>query len=168
MCDISQFKHLKLDEPHRIMLEKELLDWHSVYLPPGGLSGFNVLDIGAGCGETAQFFLNHGARSVRPVEKDPTAFSLLKENFAGDPRISWDGPFQVDFIKSDCEGGERNMVIETHFPVFIRPLHNSKISCPCSNVWTLTSLPFGSKVWATWLLLRQIHIQIRHYLSKWP
>lgn len=116
MCSLDSFKHLKLDRYHRDILEGELKMWHTTYLP----CGTHVVDIGAGNGETAQFFLNHGAEHVLCVEPDD---ELLKSNFGTDPRVTiW--PFPMTFLKSDCEGGEKNATIETHFPYRVRVLQD--------------------------------------------
>jgi hypothetical protein len=110
MCEYSDFANLKLDPPHRKILKDELKQWHRVYLPKDGADG-TVLDVGAGNGETAQFFLNHGAEHVICVEPYT---DLLVQNFGRDSRVTI-VPKAVNLIKVDCEGGERNMVIEVHF-----------------------------------------------------
>jgi hypothetical protein len=110
MCEYSDFSNLKLDPPHRKILKDELKQWHRVYLPKDGADG-TVLDVGAGNGETAQFFLNHGAEHVICVEPYT---DLLVQNFGRDSRVTI-VPKAVNLIKVDCEGGERNMVIEVHF-----------------------------------------------------
>jgi hypothetical protein len=106
LCKLEDYDYLKLDPNHRTMLINELDYWHSIYLPVKG----TVLDIGAGNGETAFFYLNHGAEHVICIEPDA---DLLYENFGNDPRVTII-PYAVNSIKSDCEGGEENMVIETH------------------------------------------------------
>jgi hypothetical protein len=110
MCELSDFSNLKLDPYHRKILKDELKQWHTVYLPREGVEG-TVLDVGAGNGETAQLFLNHGAEHVICVE--PYS-DLLTENFGKDSRVTI-VPKAVNLIKVDCEGGERNMVVEVHF-----------------------------------------------------
>ena len=128
MCEIADFKHLRLDESHKAILEGELETWHRCYLPIGKV----VLDIGAGNGETAQFYLNHGAEKVICVEPDA---KLLRENFGEDPRVVII-PLAVDSIKSDCEGAEKNMVIETHFPVYLDKVSTYPL-LPYVNIWKL-------------------------------
>lgn len=89
--------------------------WERYYLPakPNGLT---VLDVGAGCGGTAAFYLSNGASKVIAIEKDPTAFAVLKSNIAMN---SWNvepvnGSFFLeqlgwrrDIMKMDIEGAER-------------------------------------------------------------
>ncbi len=111
MCKIADYRNLKLTELHRSYVETELEQWHDWYLPVGR----TVLDLGAGCGETAFFYLNHGAERVIAVECDPEAVMLLRENFANDDRVTIIDA-RIDSIKTDVEGSERNMIIETHFP----------------------------------------------------
>ncbi len=140
MCRLSDFDGLKLDDAHRYTLERELDDWHRNYLPVGKI----VLDIGAGNGETAQFYLSHGAEHVICIE--PNA-DLLYQNFGSDPRITI-VPLRVDSIKSDCEGGERNMVIETHFPFYLKLCKARSLprSRPLTNLWKLVPVPLLGKV----------------------
>ena len=111
MCELKDFAKLDLDPNHRLILEGELELWHRAYLPIGK----TVLDLGAGCGETAQFYLNHGADKVISVESDIDCYDKLRANFANDTRVL---PIlaHIDSIKCDIEGGERDMVIESHFP----------------------------------------------------
>ena len=111
----------------------ELQVWKKHYLPRFDLSGKTILDVGAGNGETAYFYLSHRASKVICVESDAQAFALLQENAA---RNSWNvecmnrsfGPdvlnLDYDFAKFDCEGCEKQLlalekigfpcVIETH------------------------------------------------------
>jgi len=111
MCELKDFDRLELDNDHRVTLEGELELWHRAYLPVGK----TVLDLGAGCGETAQFYLNHGAEKVISIESDSNCYNMLRSNFADDHRVI---PIlaHIDSIKCDIEGGERDLVIETHFP----------------------------------------------------
>lgn len=53
--------------------------WERNYLPIS-VKGKIVLDVGAGEGETAKFFLDHGAEKVICIEPDPKAFKLLELN----------------------------------------------------------------------------------------
>ena len=108
MCKLSDF-NLSIISPWSEWQRTELESWHGLYLPTGD----NVIDIGAGCGESAQFFLNHGAKTVVCVENHPTALQHLHRNFDNDPRVTI-VPFRVDTIKVDCDGCEENMMVETH------------------------------------------------------
>ena len=127
MCDLKDFQHLKLDSWHKAILKNELEHWHRWYLPVKG----TVLDIGAGNGETAQFYLNHGASHVVCIEPETDYLYL---NFGKDPRITII-PLAIDSIKIDAEGVERNMVVETHFPVRFRLLN--KIMATQIRIWKL-------------------------------
>src|SRR5437867_8291799 len=103
MCKIEDYEHLELDKSHRTTLEQELDGWHTWYLPIGD----TVLDLGAGCGETAYFYLRHGARRVVCIESDPAALTLLERNFGNDDRVTIIGA-HIDSIKVDIEGSERS------------------------------------------------------------
>ena len=62
-----------------LMLAEMVQEWQH-YLPPFSLEGKTVLDVGAGCGETAWFFLEHGARKVICIERDPARVAILRKN----------------------------------------------------------------------------------------
>lgn len=90
--------------------------WSKAYLPPEGVNGKTILDVGAGEGETALFYVTSGARDLICVEPNSTRSSMLRENARAnhwEVRIV-EEPFSVemlrdfsfDFAKLDCEGGE--------------------------------------------------------------
>jgi tRNA G37 N-methylase Trm5 len=103
----------------------EWKQWEKYYLPEFSLEGKTVLDVGAGCGETAYFYFLHGARRVIAVEIDPVQVELLKGNAEVN---GWNGngrqldiiprAFEVedlerqtfDFVKVDIEGGEADLL----------------------------------------------------------
>ncbi len=119
MCKLEDYDKLHLDKAHRNNLIEELSLWHEHYLPPSGLEGKTVLDLGAGCGETAFFFLVHGASRVVCIESDQNAVRLLRENFSSDNRVDIVHA-QIDAIKIDIEGSELGAIVETHFPTRFR------------------------------------------------
>ena len=74
---------IKLLSGYRQMFLSEYTKWKKWYLPPDhrkGIKGQVVLDVGAGCGETAYFFLKNGASKVISIEPDKKAFEILSEN----------------------------------------------------------------------------------------
>jgi hypothetical protein len=107
--------------------------WMRCYAPPTvDFRGKTILDVGAGEGETVEFYRLKGAKSFICVEPDPERARRLRENSA---RNGWEAevleePFSVkildrpfDFMKMDCEGCERALigtnitfpsVLETH------------------------------------------------------
>jgi hypothetical protein len=134
MCNLEDFSSLALDEEHKSYVQTELEKWHRYYLPVGK----TILDLGAGCGETAFFYLNHGAQRVICIEGNPSALKLLKENFGTDSRVVIVDAY-VDSIKVDIEGAEEDMVIETHFAPFLKHLY----TLPHSD----STLPGGVSIW---------------------
>lgn len=95
-----------------VILEWEM--WVKQYQPPFDLKNKTVLDVGAGCGETAWLFFLLGANKVICVEPDKKACALLKKNLRGFPIQVINAPFNLrhlhlkhDFMKMDCEGGEK-------------------------------------------------------------
>jgi hypothetical protein len=117
MCELKDFDRLKLVDPYDKFLREELAGWHRVL---GNVRG-TVVDMGAGCGETAQYYLNHGAERVVCFENNPRALECLRQNFGNDPRVIILA-IRVDHFKSDIEGAEKGSVIETHGPVRFRRL----------------------------------------------
>jgi hypothetical protein len=101
------------------MLKSELGLWHRAYLPIPEKA--TILDLGAGCGETAFFYLRHGAKRVIAIESNRQCFENINHNFGpSDQVISINE--RLDHIKCDIEGSENGMVIETHFPFKLRKL----------------------------------------------
>lgn len=83
-------------------------------------SGMTVMDIGAGAGETASYFFNHGAKKVIAFEIDETAIECLWKNAE---RNNWNitiygrefyAPLDMriphDYMKVDIEGGEVDLL----------------------------------------------------------
>jgi len=91
--------------------------WEKDYVPPSGLRGKTVLDIGAGCGETAKFFLEHGAAEVIAVEPYDVALRFLRLNAVGRSIRVVPQSFSTEmlslthqFLKMDIEGYEALMI----------------------------------------------------------
>jgi len=158
MCSLKDFEHLKLDEAHRPILLAELELWHKWYLPCGVEC---QLDIGAGNGETAQFYLNHGARHVICIEPDA---DLLYANFGRDPRVTII-PMALDGIKIDGEGCERNMSLETHFPFKLEFAEQSILADIYTSTWKVKPLLTTEKIIHSRLLnAHLIRIQTSHFI----
>ena len=111
MCELKDYEDMKLLPEYSGLLKNELDVWHKHYLPI--IQGATVLDVGAGCGETAKFFLMHGAGRVIAIENNQRAFTYLSENFRNDDRVIalLD---DIGGIKIDIEGAEENAAIAMH------------------------------------------------------
>lgn len=126
-----------------------------------------VLDIGAFNGDTASFFLDHGAKRVIAVEPDDEAFRLLLENCMDDERVfpihawfdhpdkihNWIVTYHPDCTKIDCEGGELYLLacerdilrscefyaIELHLQFYASAevLDNGQVLTPDMIIWRL-------------------------------
>jgi len=128
---------LKLLPWHRLMLAREGQMWDTFYVPKGGLTGATVLDAGAGCGETAQFFFNRGASEVVAVEKDRAAFDCFTMNALLNHwnSVAINESFKLahlnlrdfDFVKIDIEGGEACLLGLDSLPRGIVELHGREM-----------------------------------------
>lgn len=93
---------------------KEIRLWRKYYLPNFSLKGKTVLDVGAGCGETAFFYFCAGAMRIIAIEPAMSEFlidnaRLNKWNLRTIPRkfrLS-DLKLDFDFMKMDGEGCEK-------------------------------------------------------------
>lgn len=114
---------LTLSAPYLFLMLTQWGLWTKYYLPEFSLQGKVVLDVGAGCGETAYFYFRHGASKVICVECKEEALALIRKNSV---RNNWnieivDHPFELDdmnreydFMKVDCEGGEVVLLSSKH------------------------------------------------------
>lgn len=104
---------------HARLMLGEFPIWQEFYTPCSrDLHGITVLDVGAGAGETAYFFLKNGAKKVIAVEKDPVVagylrancetnnwnISVVEESFSLETLAKIGTHF--DFMKVDVEGDE--------------------------------------------------------------
>jgi predicted RNA methylase len=123
--------------------------------------GRTVLDVGAGCGETALFYLKHGAQRVVCIEGDEKALELLARNFGHDNRVTI-VPVMIDSIKIDIEGGEENLVVESHFPPYFQALEKLDENV---TLWKLRRTNPSRLVHLKWQSRRTLHktrISIAH------
>jgi hypothetical protein len=126
----------------------EWLDWKRTHLPPFSLKGATVLDVGAGCGETALFYFIHGVDRVICVEPNPELARIIGENFRYN---KWNAEVQArsfdtemlkqdfDFMKMDCEGCEAQLLSADRLPACVMEVHDRH------TLYALTS-KFGLRV----------------------
>ena len=110
---------LRLTKKHAGLRLIERNSWPKWY--GDNFQGLRVLDVGAGAGETASFFLNLGALCVYAIEPDPKAVKMLKHNAEVNrwPIFIYEEMFSLahleilppfDYMKMDIEGGERELL----------------------------------------------------------
>lgn len=105
----------RFSSPRIDMIAREVADWKKRYLPLA-LKGKTVLDVGAGEGETAWFFLREGADRVVCVEADSFAVANLRYNARRHAGVGVEVAGEAfrlehlevphDFLKVDIEGYE--------------------------------------------------------------
>jgi SAM-dependent methyltransferase len=95
----------------------EYAEWRRFYLPSFPLKGLTVLDIGAGEGETARFFLEHGAAKIICIEPNRKSFQFLKLNAQQHNLDIYHKPFTLsdlslphNYMKMDIEGYEEELL----------------------------------------------------------
>lgn len=108
-------QRLRLLEVYAIYFIREWQFWEESYLPHFSLKGRTILDVGAGCGETAFFYLLHGVNKVVAIEPSIKAVECLRENVEVN---KWNveiipEEFKLehlkiphDFLKMDIDGAE--------------------------------------------------------------
>ena len=104
----------------------EYPQWLEHYVP-FSLVGKTILDVGAGEGETARFFLEQGATFVICIEPDPKCLLALRANAKNRPITVIPEKFKLehlkltfDFMKMDIEGYEEALLGEKiDFPCVI-------------------------------------------------
>ena len=123
---------MRLDSYHWSAVASEYYgEWQSFYLPePSKLfptaplvstvEHKTILDVGAGCGETAAFYFDKGARKIIAVEIDRQSSKMIKTNASlNDWNIEIiNSPFdftclsrhEIDLAKIDCEKCEVGML----------------------------------------------------------
>jgi SAM-dependent methyltransferase len=130
-------KSLKIPLCIANLMLKEWDMWKMYYIPHFSLKGKTVLDVGAGCGETALLYFLHGASKVIAVEPDASAIKYLMENVREN---CWNveifpEPFSLkhlkldfDFMKMDGEGCEELLmsIPEVSKPSVVE-VHNNKL-----------------------------------------
>ena len=115
------------------LLWREWRAWKNWYLPPWSMYGKTVLDVGAGCGETALFYYIHHASRVIAVEPETSLAPLLHQNkdrnrwnmeIVGRPfdrsMLRWD----FDFMKMDAEGCETQLLSVESLPPCAIEVHD--------------------------------------------
>jgi ribosomal protein L11 methylase PrmA len=124
---------LRLNRRKAALMVSEWKLWNEYYLPPSGLTGKTVLDVGAGCGETAALMFEKGAKKVVCVEPSMEEVRYLEENVKAN---GWDAEvvptgFDVsmlrpgfDFVKMDCEGCEASLLSLEKLPNVIAEVHS--------------------------------------------
>jgi hypothetical protein len=76
----------------------------------------------------------------------------------------------VDHVKVDIEGGERNMIIESHFPCYLERLHAFPYNHAETSLWRLTEMENIHRMMKgaenLRMRLHYLRIQSAHYLKE--
>jgi len=166
---------LVLNEARMTSVICEWSQWQNYYLPQFNLRGKTVLDIGAGCGETAYFYFQNGAANVIAIEMDPSEVELLKRNaelngWNSNGRIIKIIPraFELDdirrekfdFVKIDIEGGEAELLKlnRIDFPL-IMEVHGEELRDRLTKKFGLAVLLKAIPLEDVWLLGNRVVAQ---------
>jgi len=127
---------IKLQPEYFHIIFGEWGEWKKYHLPPFSLNGTTVLDVGAGCGETALFYFIHGVERVICVEANPDLAKIIRENSRAN---KWSAeiearPFGIemlklhfDFMKMDCEGCEAQLLNADMLPACVVEVHDKRV-----------------------------------------
>jgi hypothetical protein len=127
---------VKLHPEYFHIIFGEWLDWKRTHLPPFNLKGATVLDVGAGCGETALFYFIHGVDRVICVERNLDLAKIIGENLRSN---KWNAEVQArsfdaemlkqdfDFMKMDCEGCETHLLSADTLPPCVIEVHDRHV-----------------------------------------
>ncbi|TMI25776.1 hypothetical protein E6H19_02380 [Candidatus Bathyarchaeota archaeon] len=127
---------IKLHPEYFHIIFGEWGEWKKYHLPPFALKGATVLDIGAGCGETALFYFFHGVERVICVEPNPDLASIISENLGSN---KWNAEVHArsfdtemlnldfDFMKMDCEGCETQLLSADTLPACVMEVHDRHV-----------------------------------------
>lgn len=148
------------DQKQIELIIREYPDWREHYLPIN-VKDKVVLDIGARQGDTARFFLEHGAKKVICIENNPYHFKYLRQNAKFHKEI-----FPIfesfklghlildhDFLKIDIEGYEEELldwfdyakmllgpcVVELHTAFLTEKFHKEGFEIKSSDLGVLNS-----------------------------
>jgi len=123
----------------------EWLDWKRYYAPIS-LRGATILDVGAGCGETALFYFLQGAKKVVCVEPDKRLSEIINENIYAN---KWNAQVltrkfgldllqqDFDFMKMDCEGCEAELLNAPVIPPCVIEVHTEKLLAALKRAFNL-------------------------------
>ena len=135
------------------MVLKESYDWREFYLPIC-VKDLIVLDVGAGEGETARFFLDNGAKKVICIESCHEAFKYLKTNSVIHHQLvpinkffelSDLSDYSFDFLKMDIEGYEEILLPTKLFCPAIVEVHGLQLRDKFKNAgWRIKYRTFGA------------------------
>ena len=141
----------------------EMHIWIQSYLALD-LTGLTVLDVGAGEGETAKFFLDHGATKVICIEPRPQTYRYLARNAARHPTfLALNKRFNIsdlnlpyDFLKCDLEGCEEGLLDADLIVPAVVDVHSSQIRDKFKRFgWRLSNDnnldDYGCKSYAYWM-----------------
>ncbi len=113
-----QYSRWIFSKEKRSLLLTETCQWFEYYLPLD-ITGLIILDVGAGEGETAKFFLDNGAAKVVCIEPHVGSFRILKLNAMNHDIMAVNKKFELsdlriphDFMKVDIEGYEEVLLDE--------------------------------------------------------
>jgi SAM-dependent methyltransferase len=127
---------LRLTRRKAALMASEWGLWNKLYVPRDGLVGKTILEVGAGCGESAALLFQKGAKRVVCVEPDSEQVKYLSENVREN---GWNAKIiptefsvsllkeEFDLVRMDCEGCEAELLQLDKLPNLIAEVHSREL-----------------------------------------
>ena len=127
---------LKLNRRKAALMVSEWSLWNDYYIPPSGIVGKTILEVGAGCGESAALLFEKGAKRAVCVERSSEEVAYLRENVKAN---GWNVEIvptafnlslltdEFNLVRMDCEGCEAELLRLDKLPNVIAEVHTEEL-----------------------------------------
>jgi tRNA G37 N-methylase Trm5 len=132
----TQRSRLRLTRAKAALMMSEWSLWNRFYIPRAGIVGKTILEVGAGCGESAAVLFEKGAKKVVCVEPNDEDVRYPSENIKEN---GWNAEIiptkfnlsilngAFDLVLMDCEGCEAELLCLDILPYIIIEVHTKEL-----------------------------------------